>query len=407
MAIEIRAAREDELAKVHDVVALSFNGDRSEQGRQGFMHVEKMAHPTVLLENGKIVASLRVYDFVTRVNGAEIPMGGVSSVSCYPEHRRKGYVGKLLIDAMAKMRDKGQPLSALYTPHPSLYRKFGYMTAATNVRYEWKPKAVRPYNKARPAGKAIRVGEGDWRVLEQVYDRASGRRTGSIKRTEALWRESVFRRFYDPERKLKDVTVWYGVSGEPEGYATYTSQRVTGPVGGDKTLLWVAEFQALTSDAYVGLLRYILSHDLNDEIYWYGPIDDPLALAVDDAMNLKREVVDDYMLRVIDVVMAIAGRPAGAGASEGTFTIGIEDETCPWNSGSWEIENAGGRLTATKGGTPDLSMEAATFAAVYDGHLRASDAVRSGLAEATASADLALADRVLASDYPPNGSDFF
>ena len=39
--------------------------------------------------------------------------------------------------------------------------------------------------------------------------------------------------------------------------------------------------------------------------------------------------------------------------------------------------------------------------------MRASDAVRSGLAEAVDHNAALLADRIFASEYPPNGSDFF
>ena len=52
-------------------------------------------------------------------------------------------------------------------------------------------------------------------------------------------------------------------------------------------------------------------------------------------------------------------------------------------------------------------MEAATFAAVYDGFMKASDAVRSGLAEASDTNAALLVDRMFAAEYPPNGSDFF
>jgi len=404
MAVEIRPARDDELDRVHDVVALSFNGDRSAEGRQKYIHIERLANPTVLLEDGEIVAALRVYDFTTRMNGAEIPLGGVSSVSCYPEHRRKGYVGRLLVDALTGMREKGQALSALYTPHPSLYRKFGYMTAASNLKYTWHPKRVHPYTKQRPSGKAVRVSEDGWQMLEPVYQRFAARRTGAMRRTEAWWREGVFRHMYDDGRNLRDVAVWYGSAGKAEGYAAYRNERIPG----GKSVLTVAEFIALTSDAYVGLLRYVLSHDLNDEVVWYGPIEDPLAYAVADSEQIKREFVDDYMLRVVDVATAIAARPAAAGAPDGAFTVAIADESCPWNAGAWRIENSGGSLSATKASrSPDLSMEAATFAALYNGFMRASEAVRSGIAEGTDAAAALLADRVLASDIPPRGSDFF
>jgi len=124
---------------------------------------------------------------------------------------------------------------------------------------------------------------------------------------------------------------------------------------------------------------------------------------------VKREYVDDLMLRVIDVQKAVPARPAAPGAPEGAFSIALTDAAAPWNQGTWRIESSGGKLSARKadGSRSDLSMEAPTFAAIYEGFMKASDAVRSGLAEASDRDAALLADRVFASEYPPNGSDFF
>ena len=105
----------------------------------------------------------------------------------------------------------------------------------------------------------------------------------------------------------------------------------------------------------------------------------------------------------------MAARPAAPGAPDGAFSVAISDAAAPWNQGTWRIEHSGGKLSAQKadGSSADLSMEAATFAAVYDGFMKASDAVRSGLAEASDTNAALLADRMFASEYPPNGSDFF
>jgi predicted acetyltransferase len=404
---EIRPARDDELDRVHLVVAYSFTGDRSQEGRERMRHVEELAGPTVLVEDGEIVASLRVYDFTVLVNGAPVRMGGVSSVACLPEHRRKGYVGMLLRHALEEMRERGQPLSALYTPHPSLYRRYGWMVAAANLKFTFNPKHVAAYNPPGVRGRAVRVTEEDLPVIEEVYRRYSERRTGQHVRSERWWKEAFFRRIYDTERKLADVAVWYSDNGEPSGYVCYESSRGPPPMGSSK--LWLREFVALSGDGYQGLLRYMLSHDLTDEIFWYGPVEDPLAYAVDDSYQVKREYTDDMMLRVVDVEAAVAARPAAAGAPGGAFTVTISDAAAPWNQGTWRIESSGGKLSARKadGSSADLAMEAATFAAVYDGFMKTSDAVRSGLAEALDHDAALMADRVFASEYPPNGSDFF
>jgi predicted acetyltransferase len=402
---EIRLAHDDELDRVHFIVAYSFTADRSEHGRKQMMHVEKMARPIILLDAGEPVAALRVYPFRIRIEGRPIEMGGVSSVSCLPEHRRKGHVGRLLIYALAEMRDKGQHLSALYTPHPDLYRRYGWMVAASNLKYTWSPKQVRPYHSERPAGHAERVDEEGWPLIAELYEKWAVDRTGPLERSEAWWREGFFRVIYDDgERTLNDVVVWRNEAGVATGYMSYTPQRQAS----FGSTVQVRELVTLSGEAQTGFLRYILSHDLSNEITYYGPIDDTFAYTVDNSFQLKREFVEDIMLRVVDVEGAVGARPAGPGAPEGALTIEISDAACPWNSGTWHITSEGGRLAAAKSdGAGQIAMEVATFAAVYDGYMKTTDAVRAGLAESTDAAAMALADSVFAVKYAPNCSDFF
>lgn len=407
MTTQIREATPEDLDDVHFVAAYSFAGDRSAEGRKGLRHIEKMKMPTVLLQDGQIIASLRVYDLVQRINGAQIPMGGVSSVSCLPEHRRKGHVGKLLRQSLSDMRDKKQPLSALYTPHPTLYRRFGWMLAATSTKYTWHPKYVTTRDDRPANGHAVRLTTEDWPTLETVYNRFADGRTGYLVRSERWWREGVFHRIYDFERKPNDVAMWVDPTDGPAGYAVYRVERNRTATEMNDTVL-VQEFIAHTRDAYNGLLRYLNSHDLIHEITWYGPIDDPLPLAFDDSERVKRAVQDEFMLRVVDVPQAVGVRPPALGAPEGAFTVHITDASAPWNQGTWRLESSDGVLHANKGkGAADISTDAATFAAIYDGFLRTTDAVRSGLADCSEPSAAALADRIMASDYPPFSSDFF
>jgi predicted acetyltransferase len=115
-----------------------------------------------------------------------------------------------------------------------------------------------------------------------------------------------------------------------------------------------------------------------------------------------------FMLRIVDVEQAIAARPPAKDAPEGTFTVHIADAAAPWNQGVWRIECSGGRLSAARAeDAAGLSTDAAAFAAMYNGYLRPTDAVRSGLAEASDPEAAATADRILAVASPPHPADFF
>lgn len=408
MAVEIRPVAEDELDSARFILAYSFAADRSEEGRERMKHVESMGPLLALYDDGQMAACLRILPLRMFIHGASIPLGGVSSVACLPEHRRKGYVDQLMRHALATMREESQPLSALYTPHPSLYRRYGWMIASSALRYSFNPKDIAPANPAPARGHAYRITEEQWPTIAEIYRRFAAPRNGYLDRDERWWKEALFRPLYDEKRRLNDVAVWAQGEGQPRGYAVYHSARDRRPDGPPIERIAVEEFVALDGDAYNGLLRYLLAHDLASEIAWWGPLDEPFTVAIDEPGRVKREHDYGFMLRIVDLEKAVAARPPAAGAPDATFTVHIADPSAPWNQGVWRIDCCGGRLTATKAeGTPDLSTDAASFAAMYNGFLRPSEAARCGLAAVSDPGAAALADRILAADYPPHPSDFF
>lgn len=406
MATEIRPISKDDLEAAHFLLAYSFTGDRSEEGRM--KQVESMGTALALYDDGQMAACLRIFPLQTFIHGASIPLGGISGVACLPEHRRKGYVGQLLRHALALMREQGQPLSSLYTPHPSLYRRYGWMTASNAVSYRFKPKDISPVSAVRPEGHSYRITDEEWPTIADVYKRFAAPRNGYLNRDEHWWKEAIFRRIYDSKRKLGDVAVWANGQGQPSGYLVYhsTSEQPPGAPSIDK--IYVEELIALDTNAYSGLLRYLLAHDVAASITLFGTVDEPLSLIVEEPDQINREILDGFMLRLVDLEKAFAARPAAAAAPEGAFTIHIADPSAPWNQGVWRIESSGGQLAATKAdGTADLSTDATAFAAMYNGFLRPTEAARSGLAEVSDPQAAALADRILAADYPPHPSDYF
>ncbi len=413
MAIEIRPVTEDDFDRAHFIMAYSFTSDRSHEGRDRLKHVAEMGLTIALFEDGQMAACLRILPLRMFIHGASIPLGGVSSVACLPEHRRKGYVGHLLRHALALMRGQGQLLSSLWTPHPTLYRRYGWMVASGALRYSFEPKDIAPANPARPEGSAFRITEEERPTVAQVYRQFAAPRNGYLDRDERWWKEAFFRRLYDEKRRLNDVAVWADGKGQPSGYVAYFGTRERRLGGPPTDRLALQEFVALDSAAYLGLLRYLLTHDLAEEITWFGPIDEPFTASIDEPGRVKRQHHYGFMLRIVDLEKAIAVRPPAAEAPEGSFTVHVADPSAPWNQGVWRIEcfgpaGRGGRLAATKAeGTADLSTDAATFAAMYNGFLRPSEAARSGLADVSDPKAVTLADRILAADYSPYSSEFF
>lgn len=413
MATDIRPVSEDDFDRAHFILAYSFNADRSHEGRERTKHVEAMGPTIALYEDGEMAACLRILPLRMFINGASIPLGGVSSVACLPEHRRKGYVDQLLRHALSLMREQGQLLSSLWTPHPTLYRRYGWMNASSALRYYFSPKDIAPANPGQPEGCACRVTEEEWPAIAELYRRFAAPRNGYLDRDERWWKEASFRRLYDEKRQPNDVAVWADRKGQPRGYLAYHSARERHPAGPPSDRLAVQELVALDGAAYLGLLRYLLAHDLAEQITWFGPVDEPFTLAVDEPGRVKREHHYGFMLRIVDLGKAVAARPPAADAPEGAFTVHIADPSASWNQGVWRIEcsrpagRAGQMAAARADSAPDFSTDAAAFAAMYNGFLQPSEAARSGLAEVSDPEAAALADRLLATDYRPFSSDWF
>jgi predicted acetyltransferase len=86
----------------------------------------------------------------------------------------------------------------------------------------------------------------------------------------------------------------------------------------------------------------------------------------------------------------------------------VADAAAPWNQGKWRLEAEGGQVEVTRTDeVPDLSTDVPVLAALFSGHLSASEAARGGLLSAHSPAALRAADRIFAPHCAPFVSDWF
>ena len=404
MTLEIREPVEDELADLAFAVAYSFDAERSPDALEATRRLFRILQPLAAFEDGRLVSCLGIAPFAMAANGGDLPFGGIGSVACLPEERRKGYVGKLLRRALELMRERGQVLSGLYTPHYALYRRFGWMVACHLLRYSFAPKDIALTPNVRPRGEARRVSNRDWAALDDVYRRFIDRRNGYLRRSEHWWRAAVLRSLYAETPGHRDAAVWVGEDGRWMGYVVYSTKRT----GEWTSQFTVRDFVALDADAYRGLLTYILQHDLNSEMTWFAPVNDPLPSIVDDPARVKTHLWPGMMLRLVDVAKAVAGRPCLVDRPGRKLVLEVTDDAAPWNEGRWRLEAESGRVEVTKTDeAPDLSTDVSVLAALFSGHLSATEAARSGLLTAQSGSALETADRIFAPRCAPFAFDWF
>jgi predicted acetyltransferase len=409
MGIEIRPPLTDaEWAQHSFISAYAFNGDRGDKAvaRRDLYYQRDWS--LAAFDGAEQVAGLTIVPFEQYINGAKVPLGGVASVSCLPERRRDGYVGALLRASLAQMRDAGQPLSALYTPHYSLYRRFGWELAGRMMSYAFQPKTAK-VRRLGAKGTWRRVGADDWATLDAVYTAFYAPRNGALTRSERRWRYNVLTDYADRPR---DAAVWSNAAGEALGYVVYSSVS-RGPSPGHptgETVLRVFDWCALDADAYAAVLSYLLGHDLASRIFLLASPDEPLPDALEEPVHIEEPPGAwlGIMLRLVDVQQAIELRPALPQASGKSVTLALTDDAAPWNAGTWRIASHEGRMSAERTEAPaEIEMDARALGPIYNGFMKPADSVRVGAVRASHERAVAALTDVFSTPFAPYCPDDF
>jgi predicted acetyltransferase len=357
--------------------------------------------------DGKLVADVRMVPMVRRINGGTMAFAAVGPVACLSAFRRQGHVGKLLRLSLETMRERGQVMSGLHTPHDALYARYGWERAEGRVRYQFFPKDIHLRHRGNP-GNIEQVTKDDWERLDGIYQQHTGRRNGAFTRNAVWWQVAVLAQFSSAiELKDNDIFVWVSAEGRDEGYVVYNHRELPSDRDWPRRAVHIRDFVALTPDAYTGLWQHMLTHDLAEHVVASMPSDDPFPNLVHDPFRVQVSPGYGAMLRIVDVEQAIALRPY-VGDRPVSFTVRILDHTAPWNEGALRIEAAEGRMRAERTeAEPDLELTANTLAPVFTGHMTPEVARGVGLLRVfrdEAVSEMAEAFRVL---YPPYCHDSY
>jgi len=388
---DIHVLREDELERWRYLGATAFmsSAEPWERATQAL----RPEWTLVATVDGEMQASVTSIPSGLELEGNKAAMGAVSGVACMPEYRRMGLVAELLVETLKRSRDLGEPLSGLWTPHPALYRRYGWETA-TDVRLvSFAPKQLALAPGPRPTGRIRRPGENGWQEAARVYREWAGRRNSLMTRDAARWAVLVS----EPETVLYH---YVSADGAPEGFALLQTTRAEGAAG-----LTVRDLVATSSEAYRALVGLVLSHDLVAKVDWYCSVDEPLAEALADPAPARSRLERGLMLRIVDVAEALGRRPAYA---EGRLMVRVVDEVCPWNDGVWEVTAAGSRFSVEReDDEPMLTLDVRALAQLFNGYRSATQLARAGRIQAHHARAVAIADIMFAMRTPPFCADEF
>ncbi|WP_304509200.1 GNAT family N-acetyltransferase [Anaerotignum sp.] len=131
-----------------------------------------------LEKNGEILSAMQGVPYTIRVRGKDLNGVMLCGVSTHPDHRKKGYMGKIFTYAMNLMRDKGV-LLAVHTPAIlESYFPYGHYPVADALYFMGQRKDE---NK----GNCVFVEKTQWKELYPVYEKNIGKKySGAVRRTK-------------------------------------------------------------------------------------------------------------------------------------------------------------------------------------------------------------------------------
>lgn len=356
--LDIRTLDPGDLDQVADLGAHAFGGPRPE------MTLETRAVPpedTVAAYRGaRLVGTTAVHRFQQWFGGRAIPCGGVAGVIVAPDQRGSGLARLMLAAATAAMRERGEPISALYPTTASLYRSVGWEVAGW-----WSQRAVGGTDLPRPTGNVAwePIDPSDPAIAEVAAACAAGR-DGWIVPAPRFWTAWAHR------RTEKGATTWTWLGrreGAPVAAVSY------GHAKAERAMFDIDANVVVGVDgpAFTDALAFLGANGTTGDRVRTTLPGALLGRHVGEASRMPTLADWPWMVRIVDLPGAVAARgwPAGleleAHLSVTAPTHVPDDST----GGAWILRVADGVASCEPGGTSAVGIAVTDLAALFSGHL--------------------------------------
>jgi predicted acetyltransferase len=366
---------------------------------------------TRLLEPGRTIGAFvagqlvgtadAVTSGLTLPGGAIVGHAAVTHIGVLPSFTRKGIASDLIRHQFGDIAARGEVVATLRASEATIYGRYGYGVASSSQTVEVRTARARLRADVGAGGPVRLLDTAEaWDVLPRIYAENRPSRPGTIDRPEVWWQGLRLR------TESSSGAGYVAVHGEPgseSGFARYRPVDTETWFISDQRTIAVEDFFAPTTEAYLGLLRFLLGLDLIDRVvFWMLPPDDPLPWLLADRRAARVTAVhDETWLRVVDAQKALAARRY---VGDGAVTIAVNDPLLPNNSANFTVAGDGAKPTDHRA---QLHTGVEGLAAVLLGGTTWRSLSLAGMARADDPAALAVADRLFAVPVAPHAGFFF
>ncbi len=132
MAWDVRPTRDiEEFKRAVGAIGHYFGGwPADDEAAQRFSSNLPFDRMHAAFDGDRIVGGAGAFPFELTVPGGTARCGGVTVVGVLPTHRRRGVLTAMMRAQLEDIRDRGEPLAALWASEEVIYRRFGYGLAS-------------------------------------------------------------------------------------------------------------------------------------------------------------------------------------------------------------------------------------------------------------------------------------
>jgi len=293
------------------------------------------------------------------------------------------------------VRERAEPLAALWASEDTIYGRFGYGMASyvgdASIPAEYSGFA-RPL--ARPGTLRLVDRDEALAAFPRVWERVRRRTPGMLARSRSWWELRVLAERPGAGEGGPKRFVLLVEDGVPVGYAIYR-HKPRWEQGIPQSELEVVEAVALDGLPTAQIWRYLLDVDWTARFTARLPLDHPLFWLLAHPRHMRFRVLDGLWVRLVDVGAALTARRYAAG---GPLVLEVADAFCPWNEGRWRITDGVARRTRAPA---QLRCDVAALGSAYLGGVTFSQLVRGGRVEELRRGAARRADAMFASDRHP------
>lgn len=331
MELEIKELNEKDYLESMNLSMYAFQYKIPEENVPARMEMLKQHKVIGVWDENILAAKLHIIPYHIFMNGHEWKMGGIAGVAAYPEYRRNGYVKRLIIDALKRMKEESQIVSLLHPFDIGFYRKFGWEVFTENKKILIEKKDLK-FLLNQPGAIKRFTKESHHPDIESVYAEFSKKYMGMLVRDTMWWKNNI----YDDGQ----IAVYYNENNEAMGYIVYEVKE---------RKLDVQELVPLNHGARIGLWNFICQHDsMVESVSILTSNHEGLPFIVQQP-KLKMEVTPYFMGRIVDAEQCLQRYQFNA-ITKKVF-LHLEDDYATWNNGSYLISNGEVKVYKEKTGS--------------------------------------------------------